>query len=68
MTTATADLLSDLGPNSDVVWLVQRVSQERLKWVVVPRTGVAHYAAQDPKGWSKVVQWLHEQGVTLVEI
>jgi hypothetical protein len=64
----TADLLSDLGSTSDIARLVQRVAQERLAWVLVPRAGVEHWTAHDPVGWSKVLRWLHEQGVTLVQI
>jgi hypothetical protein len=63
-----ADFLSDLGSNSDYAWLVQRVSQDRLPWAVVPQAGVAHWTRHDPEGWSKVTHWLRQQGVTLVQI
>ena len=64
----SADLLGDLGSNSDYDWLVQHVSQDRLTWVVVPQAGVAHWIRLDPEGWLKVAQWLRQQGVTLVQI
>jgi hypothetical protein len=59
----TADLLSDLGSTSDIAGLVQRVSQERLPWIVVSRAAVTHWTAHDPEGWAKVVAWLRERGV-----
>ena len=64
----SADLLGDLGSNSDFAWLVQQVSQDRLAWVVVPQAGVAHWIRHDSEGWSKVAYWLRQQGVTLVQI
>jgi hypothetical protein len=64
----TADLLSELGSTSDIAGLVQRVSQERLPWIVVSRAAVTHWTAQDPEGWVKVVAWLRERGVALVQI
>ena len=64
----TEDLLTDFGSNSDLAWLVQRVSQNRLPWAVVSRAAVADWTRRDPEGWSKLAQWLDEQGVTLVRI
>jgi hypothetical protein len=64
----STDLPADLGSNPDYAWLVQRVSQDRLPWVLVPRAAVAHWTAQDPEGWAKVLRWLHEQRVALVQI
>jgi hypothetical protein len=64
----TEDLLTDLGSNPDYAALVQRVTRDRLTWVVVARAAVTDWSRQDPAGWSKVAHWLQEQGVTLVEI
>ena len=65
---APAGLLADVELNADLAWLVERVTQSQLPWVVVSRTAVARWTVRDPIGWSKFEQWLDAQGVTLVPI
>jgi hypothetical protein len=64
----TADLLTDLGPNSDLARLVQRVTHDQLPWVVVSSAAVTAWTRRDPEGWTKVSTWLAERGVALVRI
>jgi hypothetical protein len=64
----TSDLLSDLGVDSDLARLVQRVTHDRLPWVVVSSAAVAAWMRRDPDGWAKVTAWLAERGVALVRI
>ena len=65
---APPGFLTDLAPNVDLTRLVERVSQSRLPWVVVSTAAVERWTSRDPEGWSKVLQWLEGQGITLVEI
>jgi hypothetical protein len=67
-TMTTADLLTVLGPDSDLARLVQRVADDRLPWVVVSNAAVASWTRRDPGGWAKVSTWLATRGVTLVRI
>lgn len=64
----TADLLDDLGADTDLARLVQRVCQYQLPWVVVSSAAVAGWMQRDPEGWQKVSDWLAAQGVALVRI
>ena len=64
----TADLLDDLGADTDLARLVHRVCQDQLPWVVVSSAAVTGWMRRDPKGWEKVSTWLTAQGVTLVRI
>jgi hypothetical protein len=64
----TSDLLTDLGPGSDLARLVERVTSDRLPWVVVSTTAVTAWTRRDPEGWAKVSRWLTERGVALVRI
>jgi len=64
----TADLLDDLGADTDLARLVRRVSQEQLPWVVVSSAAVTGWMQRDPRGWQKVSDWLEAQGVALVRI
>lgn len=64
----TADLLDDLGADTDLARLVRRVCQDQLPWVVVSSTAVAAWMRRDPKSWQKVADWLAAQGVALVRI
>jgi hypothetical protein len=64
----TADLLTDLRSNSDLARLVQRVTEDRLPWVVVSSAAVLAWTRRDPDGWAKVSAWLEERGVALVRI
>ena len=49
--TQTAQLLAELSPNSDLAWLVERVSQTDLPWVVIPGTAITAWEGRDPAGW-----------------
>ena len=64
----TADLLADLGMRSDLARLVERVTRERVPWVVVPDAAVTGWSRRDPVAWGKLSAWLAEQGVALVRI
>ena len=64
----TADLLDDLGTDTDLARLVHRVCQDQLPWVVVSSAAVAAWMRRDPNGWQKVADWLAAQGVALVRI
>jgi hypothetical protein len=64
----TADLLADLGTRSDLARLVERVSRERVPWIVVSAAAVTGWARRDPEAWAKLSAWLAEQGVALVRI
>ena len=66
--TQTAQLLSELSPNRDLAWLVERVSQTSLPWVVVPGAAITAWEGRDPAGWEKVSEWLAARGVTIVRI
>ena len=66
--TQTAQLLAELSPNSDLAWLVERVSQTDLPWVVIPGTAITAWEGRDPVGWEKVSEWLAGRGVTIVRI
>ena len=64
----STDLLTDLGPSSDLARLVDRVARDRLPWVVVPSAAVTAWIRRDPDGWAKVSAWLAEQGIAVVRI
>jgi hypothetical protein len=64
----TADLLDDLGADTDLARLVWRVCQDQLPWVVVSSAAVAAWMRRDLKSWQKVADWLAAQGVALVRI
>lgn len=66
--TRTAELLAELSPNSDLVWLVDRVSRTKLPWVVIPGPAITAWEGRDPAGWAKVSEWLGAGGVTIVRI
>ena len=66
--TQTAQLLMELSPNRDLVWLVERVAQTDLPWVVVPGSAIEAWEGRDPIGWEKVSDWLATRGVTIVRI
>lgn len=66
--TRMAQLVAELSPNSDLVWLVERVSRADLPWVVIPATAITAWAERDPAGWEKVSAWLAVQGITIVRI
>jgi len=66
--TQTAQLLAELSPNSDLAWLVERVSRTQLPWVGVPASALTAWKQRDPPGWAKVSAWLGVKGVTIVRI
>lgn len=63
-----AQLLAELSPQSDLVWLVQRVSRTKLPWAVVAGSAIQEWETRDPAGWEKVSEWLAVQGITIVRI
>jgi hypothetical protein len=66
-----ADLLDDLGADTDLarlVRLVRRVCREQLPWVVVSSRAIAGWMQRDPNGWRKVSDWLAAQGIAVVRI
>lgn len=65
---ATAELLAELSPNTDLAWLVERVSRTQLPWVVVPASALTAWKQRDPTAWAKVSAWLGVKGVTIVRI
>jgi len=65
---ATAALLAELNPNTDLAWLVERVARNNLPWVVVSATAVEAWEDRDPLGWAKVSAWLAANGVAVVRI
>ena len=64
----TAELLADLGPETDLALLVRRVCRDQLPWVVVSSAALTGWMRRDPAGWDKVSTWLDAQGVTIVRI
>ncbi len=65
---ATDALLAELNANTDLAWLVERVAQNNLPWVVVSAAAVEGWEDRDPLGWAKVSAWLAVKGVTIVRI
>ncbi len=66
--TRTAELLAELGPNSDLMWLIERVARTNLPWVVIPGGAITAWGERDPAGWEKVSDWLASRGVAIVRI
>lgn len=66
--TPTGALLAELSPNTDLAWLVERVSRTQLTWVVVPASALTAWKQRDPAGWAKVSAWLTLRGVKIVHI
>jgi len=64
----TADLLDDLGADTDLARLVRRVCQEQLPWVIVSGAAIAGWMQRDPRGWQEVSDWLATRGIALVRI
>jgi hypothetical protein len=48
--------------------LVQRASEQRLPWVVVPAAAIADWERRHPAAWAQVCEWLAAQGIALVRI
>ena len=63
---AAAALIAELNANTDLAWLVERVVQSDLPWVVVPAAAQAAWAERDPIGWRKVWAWLETNGITVI--
>ena len=64
----STDLLTDLGSDSDLGRLVERVARDRMPWVVVSSAAVTAWTRRYPDAWAKVSAWLAGQGVTVVRI
>lgn len=61
-----AALLAELGTNTDLAGLVERVCRNNLPWVVVSESALTAWKERDPVGWGKVLDWLAARGVTIV--
>ena len=66
--TAADALLAELGGNTDLAWLVERVIINDLPWVVVPAAALRAWEERDPVGWAKVTAWLAASGVAVIHI
>lgn len=66
--TEMARLVGELSPNTDLRWLVERVCQTNLPWVVIPAAAIAAWEQRDPAGWEKVSEWLAVKGVIVVRV
>jgi hypothetical protein len=66
--TQAARLHSELAGNQDLIRLVERVTQTRLPWVVIPGSAITRWKRDDPAGWEKVSEWLAVHGVAIVRI
>lgn len=66
--SAPPELLAELNPNTDLSWLVERVCQNYLPWVVIPQSAITAWQQRDPGGWAKVKAWLAARHVTVVPI
>jgi len=64
----TAMLRSEIGGNEDLMRLVERVTQTRLPWVVIPGSAITRWKTDDPTGWEKVSKWLAAHGIAIVRI
>jgi len=67
--SATLDALrADTDLSTELVWLVERVCQNELPWVVVSGGALTAWQQRDPAGWEKVSKWLAANGITVVRI
>ena len=67
--SATLDALrADPDLSTELVWLVERVCQNELPWVVVSGGALTAWQQRDPAGWEKVSKWLAANGITVVRI
>lgn len=64
----TAMLRSEIGGNEDLIRLVERVTQVRLPWVVIPASAITRWRTDDPTGWEKVSKWLAAHSIAIVRI
>jgi len=69
MTTAAEHLLGECrAAGSGLAAVVERVLREEAPYAVVPAAGVEAWRTREPGLWGKVVAWLDERGVTLVQV
>lgn len=61
-----AALIAELGKNTDLAGLVERVCRSNLPWVVVSESALAAWRERDPAGWKKVSAWLASKKITIV--
>ena len=66
--TSADALLAELGGNTDLAWLVERVIANDLPWVVVPAAALRAWEERDLVGWAKVTAWLAASGVAVIHI
>lgn len=63
-----ARLHSELDGNEDLIRLVERVTQMRLPWVVIPGSAITRWQMDYPADWERVSEWLAVHGVAIVRI
>ncbi len=68
MTPSPEVLLADPNLSADLIWLVERVRENKQPWVVVASTALTAWPERDPVGWEKVSKWLDANGVAIVAI
>jgi hypothetical protein len=67
--TIPDDLLSELrSSQTDLARIIEAVVRDRLPYVVVPVQAVKSWERREPDHWAKVVGWLADQNVTLVQV
>ena len=66
--TEAVRLHSELDGNQDLIQLVERVTQMRLPWVVIPGSAITRWQMDHPAGWERVSEWLAVHGVAIVRI
>jgi hypothetical protein len=65
---ASSEPLANADLSPDLARLVERVSQNKQPWVVVPTTALTAWQQRDARGWERVSEWLATNGVTVVRI
>lgn len=68
MAASHTAMVSEIGGNEDLMRLVERVTQTRLPWVVIPGSAITRWRTDDPTGWEKVSKWLAAHGIAIVRI
>lgn len=67
--TVPNELLSELrSSQTDLARIVESVVRDRLPFVVVPMQAVKSWERREPDHWAKVVAWLADQNVTVIQV
>ena len=67
--TVPNELLSELrSSQTDLARIVESVVRDGLPFVVVPMQAVKSWERREPDHWAKVVAWLADQNVTVVQV